>query len=288
MIYSMTAFSRQAEQSNWGKVVWEMRAVNHRFLDCSFKMPENFRQIEMGLRELIREKLQRGRIECALQYKPATKDHSSLSIDKNLVESLVYAINEVKQFMPEAKSVNPLQILAWPNVLQTGEENIEFVQNEIIKLFKRTLDELIVSRAREGGELQKVLEKKLNDIAINKHKIKTKSPEIVQIQRNKILSKFEEFKAELDQQRLEQELVLFAQKVDIMEEIDRLGVHIKEMHRILRDGGYVGKRLDFLLQELNRETNTIASKSVDSEITSVAVEMKVIIEQMREQVQNIE
>jgi uncharacterized protein (TIGR00255 family) len=288
MIYSMTAFARQVDQGDWGSATWEIRAVNHRYLDCSFKVPESFKSLEMQWRELAREKIQRGRIDCILQYKPSSKEHSSFSIDKNLVQNLAYAINEIKQCIPEAKTVSPLQILSWPNVLQVGEENIEAIQDAVTKLFVKMLDELVVARAREGNALQKILEQKLRDIAEREQKIRVRAPKILQLQQAKIMSRFAEIKAELDPQRLEQEMVLLAQRVDIMEELDRLTTHVKETQHVLREGGRIGKKLDFLLQELNREVNTIASKSIDTETTSFAVELKVFIEQMREQVQNVE
>lgn len=288
MIYSMTAFARQIEQGNWGNAIWEIKAVNHRYLDCSFKMPESFKSLEMSLREMVRAKVQRGRVECTLQYKLSEKDYSSLSIDKNLVQSLAHAIDEVKQCIPEAKTVSPLQILSWPNVLQVEEEKLEFMQNMVAKLFEKALHELIASRAREGHALQKILEQKLHEVSAEEQKIRERAPQILQLQHAKIIERLAAVKAELDPQRLEQEMVLLAQKIDVMEELDRLAMHVKEMQRILHDGGYVGKRLDFLLQEFNRETNTIASKSIDAETTSIAVELKVLIEQMREQVQNVE
>lgn len=288
MIYSMTAFARQLDQGDWGSAVWEIRAVNHRYLDCSLKMPESFKSLEMSLRELAREKVQRGRIECTLQYKPSTKNYNSLSVDKNLVKNLAHAIDEIRQHIPEAQSVNPLQILAWPNVLQAEETKIELIQSTVSKLFEKALDELVATRAREGSALQKILEQKLQTISDQEQKIRARVPKILQLQRTKITSRLEEIKAELDAQRLEQEILLLAQRIDITEELDRLMTHVKETQRVLGDGGRVGKRLDFLLQELNRETNTIAAKSIDAETTSVAVELKVVIEQMREQAQNVE
>lgn len=291
MINSMTAFARCDLQKDWGSVAWEIRAVNHRFLDTGFKLPDVFKSLEMELREILRQHMRRGHIDCYLQYKPSNFGFSNLSINTTLVESLAAASAEIKKHFPEANAnINALNVLNWPGVLQGNDESLNEVKGNILELFKQALVVLNANRAREGSALSQLLLTKLQEIKTIVQDIKQCIPGIREIQREKIIGKLRDIQDELDNNRLEQELVYFAQKIDISEETERLETHVQEMLNILQSSKneIVGKRLDFLLQEFNRETNTIASKSVDANITKMAVNMKVIIEQMREQVQNIE
>lgn len=291
MIHSMTAFASGTLQDTWGYISWEIRSVNHRFLDCSMKLPEMFKGLEMELRDVLRQKIQRGRIECNLQYRPiglACGGGGAIDINTTLVQELAAACNTVKQFFLEAKSPNPLQILSWPGVLQTKEDSLTTLNSAVITLFTQTVTRLLDNRNREGEALKQLLETKLRSIAASTQQIKARFPEVLAAQRAKLLDKLREIRATLDTNRLEQEMVFFAQKIDICEEIERLETHIVEMQAALQLKEMVGKRLDFLLQEFNRETNTTMSKSVDAEITKIAMNVKVLIEQMREQVQNIE
>lgn len=287
----MTAFARCDLQKDWGSVAWEIRAVNHRFLDTGFKLPDVFKSLEMELREILRQHMRRGHIDCYLQYKPSSFGFSNLSINTTLVESLAAASAEIKKHFPEANAnINALNVLNWPGVLQGNDESLNEVKGNILELFKQALVVLNANRAREGSALSQLLLTKLQEIKTIVQDIKQCIPGIREIQREKIIGKLRDIQDELDDNRLEQELVYFAQKIDISEETERLETHVQEMLNILQSSKneIVGKRLDFLLQEFNRETNTIASKSVDANITKMAVNMKVIIEQMREQVQNIE
>lgn len=291
MINSMTAFARCDLQKDWGSVAWEIRAVNHRFLDTGFKLPDAFKSLEMELREILRQHMRRGHIDCYLQYKPSNSGFSTLSINTTLVESLAAACTEIKKHFPEANAnLNALNVLNWPGVLQGNDESLNEIKGNILELFKQALVVLNANRAREGAALSQLLLTKLQEIKMIVQDIKQCIPGIREMQREKIVGKLRDIQGELDNNRLEQELVYFAQKIDISEETERLETHVQEMLNILQSSKNeaIGKRLDFLLQEFNRETNTIASKSVDASITKMAVNMKVIIEQMREQVQNIE
>ncbi len=287
MTQSMTTFARCSAQDLWGTAAWEIRIVNHRYFDCALKMPETFRALETNIRLQLQQRLHRGRIECSLRFTPGNQGEPNLSLNVPLVKKLLDAVQEIKSYLPMA-TVDPMKILSWPQVLHSTEEDLTAIQEVILQLFEKTLVELIATREREGEVLAKLIKDKLQDMSNIVVHVKNKMPQILAEQRTKIMKRLEEALVNLDQSRLEQEMVYFAQKVDITEEIDRLEAHIKEVVRVLdRESDPIGKRLDFLMQELNREANTLASKSVDIETTQAAVKLKVLIEQIREQVQNI-
>ena len=288
MIYSMTAFARIIEQSDYGTITWEIRSVNNRNLDCFIKLPEVFRQLEMEIRDRIRRKINRGRIDCMLHYKPEGMKNVKLVLNTPLVKELSKTIEELNNHIAISKTINPMQILSWPEVLVKEEEEIEELHNLVLKVFDKLVEEFLEVRKREGKELVQFIEEKLNSVLVITAKVKPLVPNILANQKAKLLTKLDEIKAELDLPRLEHEMVYFAQKIDILEEIERLETHVKESKFVLKNGGNVGKKLDFLMQELNREANTLASKSVDSETSALAIELKVLIEQMREQIQNLE
>jgi uncharacterized protein (TIGR00255 family) len=287
MIQSMTTFARFSDQGDWGMATWEIRAVNHRYFDCIIKMPESLRALESNIRLRLQKQLHRGRIECMLRFKSGEQSGLNLMLNTNLVKQLADAASEVKKYMPTRPEVDPMKILSWPQVLQAVETDAEAKQEIILKLFEKTLTDLVAMREREGVALAEIMQNKLQEVLVIASKVKSKIPQVLAEQRAKILARLEEIKSDLDQSRLEQEMAYIAQKLDVAEELDRLETHCKEIQRILTAGGNVGKRLDFLMQELNREANTLSSKSTDVEITQAAVELKVLIEQMREQVQNI-
>ncbi|MCK4608128.1 MAG: YicC family protein [Gammaproteobacteria bacterium] len=289
MINSMTAFARCKDQGKWGAITWEIRSVNHRFLDGSFRLPESLRNLELNLRELLRSNISRGRVECFLRYQPGDAAELQLSLNTNLVQQLSKAVQKVNQQLKEPTSaINPLHLLSWNNVLQISETEATFVNNKVMKLFEQTVKELVKVRKQEGAALKKILLQRLQSITAEIAKIKKLLPAIMQQQRTKLLTRLNEIKAEVEPSRLEQELVYLAQKADVAEELDRLTIHVQEVKRVLNSNGAMGKRLDFLMQELNREANTLSSKSADNKTTHAAVELKVLIEEMREQVQNIE
>lgn len=284
----MTASARCKDQGAWGEATWEIRSVNHRFLDCHIHLPDFLSLLETDIREIIRTKLQRGRIDCYLRYKPSAKTELRFAVDENLLGELAKSIALVQSKLGESAPVDPISILSWPHIIKQEESNAGLADAAILSLLKQALKDLVTARAREGAALKVVIERILATIEKEIAKIKHQLPQVLHSAKQKINARFAELKINLDPVRLEQEIVLFAQKADVTEELDRLEIHIKEFNRVLASGRGVGKRLDFLTQELNRETNTLASKSVDAKITQAAVEVKVLIEQIREQVQNLE
>lgn len=286
MIQSMTTFARCSDQGSWGMATWEIKVVNHRYFDCIIKMPEAFRSLEANIRLQLQQRLQRGRVECFLRFTREEQNDTNLILNTELIKKLTTAIGEIKNYLPTSP-VDPMRILSWPQVVQETEVDFVAAQEAVLQLFEKSLADLVITGEREGISLAKVLKDKLQEVLTIVDKVKAKAPQALANQRLKVIKKLEEVATNLDQSRLEQEMVYFAQKIDVAEEIDRLEMHAKEVIRILDGGGTVGKRLDFLMQELNREANTLTSKSTDIEITQLAVELKVLIEQMREQVQNI-
>ncbi len=287
MIHSMTAFSRVEVKGDWGNAVWEIRSVNQRFLETYFRLPEQFRGIEPVLRERFRKALNRGKVECGLRFNanPATK--GKLSLNKDLAEQLLQHASWVNEQTLNSQ-VNPLEIMRWPGVMEAEEADMDSIQADILKGFDQALKEFIAARASEGENMKVLIEQRLDGIVNEAEKVKAHMPEVIQWQRTRIIDKFTEAKIELESTRVEQELVMLAQKMDVDEEIDRLFSHVKETKSILKKGGAQGRRLDFMMQEFNREANTLGSKSINADITNSAVELKVLIEQMREQIQNIE
>lgn len=288
MIYSMTAFARQEVQANWGSAIWELRSVNHRYLEINARLPDALSALEPLIREKIKSKLQRGKLDITLRYKPAVAESSHIKIDAALVQQLVNVQSEITSLVEKNMPFNMMDILRWPGVLLLPEEDMQQIQTDLLIFFEQALNEFIAVRQREGEALEKLLQQRLSAMLNEIGKVEKYLPTILKTQRDKLTHRFHEAKLMIDMMRFEQEMVLFAQKIDVTEEIDRLNTHLKEVARTLQQGGAVGRRLDFLLQELNREANTLGSKSVISETTMAAVELKVLIEQIREQVQNLE
>ncbi len=287
MIYSMTAFARKQLKGDWGTAVWEIRSVNQRYLETYFRLPEQFRGLEVKLKDIFRKRLQRGKIECNLRFEANNSNEQALNMNQELAGQL---IQNAQWVLDKAGSgvLNPMDILAWPGVMQAPEQDLDAITVELMAGFQQTLDEFIDSRAAEGSNLAAFIEQRLAAIAEQAEKVRACMPEVQAWQKARIIKKFEDAKVELDSTRVEQELVLLAQKTDVAEELDRLDSHISESRKILKKGGPVGRRLDFMMQEFNREANTLGSKVINADITAAAVECKVLIEQMREQVQNIE
>ncbi|WP_158973162.1 YicC/YloC family endoribonuclease [Paraglaciecola sp. L3A3] len=287
MIYSMTAFARRELKAEWGTAVWEIRSVNQRFLETYFRLPEQFKSMEPVLRERFRKSLQRGKVECALRFVANDAAVGQLSLNENLAKQLMQAADWV-QSQGSTTGVNPVDILRWPGVIAAEEADMDSIQGDILKEFDLTLKDFIAARATEGANLKVMIEQRLDGIQVEVDKVTGFMPEIIQWQREKIQARFAEAKIELDATRVEQEMVMLAQKVDVAEELDRLVSHISETRKILNKGGAIGRRLDFMMQEFNRESNTLGSKSINTDTTQSAVELKVLIEQMREQIANIE
>lgn len=287
MIRSMTAYARREIKGEWGTASWELRSVNQRYLETYIRMPEQFRSLEPVARERIRARLTRGKIECNLRFEPDSRAHTSLLLNEKLAKQLVESAKWVKMQSDEGE-INPVDILRWPGVMSAEEQDLDTIATEIIMALDGALDDFIVARETEGQALKALIEQRLKGVSAEVVNVRTHMPEVVKWQRERLTTKLAEAEIQLENTRLEQELLLMAQRIDVAEELDRLDAHIKETYNILKKKEAVGRRLDFMMQEFNRESNTLASKSINSEITNSAIELKVLIEQMREQIQNIE
>jgi uncharacterized protein (TIGR00255 family) len=287
MIYSMTAFSRIEIKGDWGNAVWEIRSVNQRFLETYFRLPEQFRGIEPILRERFRKQLNRGKVECNLRFNANPANKSELALNEKLALQLIEHANWVNGHTLNSQ-VNPIEIMRWPGVMEAPENDMSAIQAELLTAFDQALKDFISARASEGENLKAMIEQRLDAISAEADRVQAHMPEVIEWQRNRIIDKFTDANIDLDSGRVEQELVLLAQKMDVAEELDRLNSHVSETRKILKKGGAQGRRLDFMMQEFNREANTLGSKSINTEITASAVELKVLIEHMREQIANIE
>ncbi len=287
MVHSMTAFARRESVGPYGTLSWELRSVNHRYLEPHVRLPEAFRDLEGSVREALRQALARGKVECTLRFAEES-GQSSLTVNHERAAQVVAAAEAVAALIRHPAPIDALGILAWPGVLASNAADPQQLNAAALALFNSALDELKTSRAREGDALAALLNERLDAIQGEVVTLRELVPQMLANQRQKILDRCAEWKVELDPQRLEQEMVLLAQKSDVAEELDRLTTHVQEVRRVLRAGGAAGRRLDFLMQELNREANTLGSKAFDPRSTQTAVTLKVLIEQMREQVQNIE
>lgn len=287
MICSMTGFARKEHKADWGTAVWEIRSVNQRYLETFYRIPENFRALEPNLRDRLRKKLQRGKVECSLRISFNESNTTGINVNEDLAKQLLSAAQWTQQNGADG-NINPSDILKWPGVISSAEADMDSIQKELLALFDGALKEFIQSRASEGDNMKALIEQRLNAISEEASKVESHMPAILEWQKDRIRNKFNEAKIELDDNRVEQEMILIAQKSDVAEELDRLRSHVSETQKILEKGGAIGRRLDFMMQEFNREANTLGSKSINADVTQAAVELKVLIEQMREQIQNIE
>jgi len=283
----MTAFSRYEVKGDWGSAVWEIRSVNQRFLETFFRLPEQFRGIEPLLRERFRKQLNRGKVECNLRFNANSAAKSELALNEKLALQLINHANWINDQTLNSK-ISPLEIMRWPGVMEAAETDISAIQAELLSGFDIALKDFISARASEGENLKGMIEQRLSAISDEAKKVENYMPEVIAWQRTRITDKFNDAKIDLDSTRVEQELVLLAQKMDVAEELDRLNSHVTETQKILKKGGAQGRRLDFMMQEFNREANSLGSKYINTDVTASAVELKVLIEQMREQIQNIE
>ena len=288
MTLSMTAFSRQQQEQEWGSLTWEIRSVNHRYLETSVRLPESFRGLENGVREAVRKRLTRGKVECALRFQSEAKVSSDLHLNTKLIQQLVHANNEIEKITGTSISLNNMEVLRWPGVIEEQDFDKTSIEKQALSLFSAALDDLVATREREGAELQGFIKQRIDSVREIVISIRNKMPEILAKQKQNILDRLADLQAELEPTRLEQEVSLLTQKADVEEELDRLDSHLNEVERVLGTKGQKGRRLDFLMQELNREANTLSSKAIVVETTLNAVELKVLIEQMREQIQNVE
>jgi uncharacterized protein (TIGR00255 family) len=288
MIRSMTAFASSEAQVGSLTINCELRSVNHRFCDISFKLPDRLRFLESDLRTLIGLSVKRGKIECSINYKKQTQDGQAFKINQPAIMALLAATTEIETLMTNPRAFSALEVLAFPGVQQELETDKETLQAGISHLLENALQQLIAVREREGQQLGLlVLERceRMSELVIA---AKSRMPQVLTLLRAKMLDRVAELVASPDFDRLEQEMVFMVQKLDVAEELDRLGTHLTEVQRTLNQHEPIGRRLDFLMQELHREANTLGSKSADKEMTQISIELKVLIEQIREQIQNIE
>ncbi|MEJ4047264.1 YicC/YloC family endoribonuclease [Erwinia sp. SLM-02] len=287
MIRSMTAYARRETKGDWGSAAWELRSVNQRYLETYIRLPEQFRGLEPAIRERIRNRLTRGKVEVNLRFDADPSAQSALVLNEKLAIQLVQAANWVKMQSDEGE-INPVDILRWPGVMSAEEQDLDAISAQLLTLLDGAIDDFITARETEGAALKTLIEQRLQGVSTEVSKVRTHMPDVLKWQRERLVTRLEEAQVQLENNRLEQELVMLAQRVDVAEELDRLEAHVKETYNILKKKEAVGRRLDFMMQEFNRESNTLGSKSINADITASAIELKVLIEQMREQIQNIE
>jgi uncharacterized protein (TIGR00255 family) len=286
----MTAFARSQATTDWGHFSWEIRSVNQRFLEIHFKLPDTLRHLETAIREQLKAALHRGKIEVSLKVQEIHQA-PSLQVNPAMLAALSEAVGQVQQSLPEATHINPLELLNWPGILQTVEPtdaSLEQRTSDILQALPATIETLNAHRQREGEALADIIRKRCQAIETWVEQAQQLLPEVIASHTEKLRQRMLILVEDADELRLHQEVALLAQKLDVQEELDRLRTHLREIDHVLHAKGAVGRRLDFLMQELNREANTLGSKSVDSRVSQISVELKVLIEQMREQIQNIE
>ncbi len=288
MLHSMTGFARESVETDTGTLTWEIRAVNHRYLDVQLKLPEDLRPKEQAFRQQASSSLGRGKVECALYFRQAVHQESEMQIDTELVELIGHRIAELTSKLPNVAAANPIEILRWPGVILQNDVDAEPMFEQAAALFGKALTAINDMRSNEGERIAEMIESRCAEIASIGATVRKRMPEVLAATRAKQKERIEKLDVEADPARLEVELALIAQKIDVDEELDRLDSHLVEIRSALKSGKPVGRRLDFLMQELNREANTLGSKSADAETTKAAVDLKVLIEQMREQIQNVE
>lgn len=284
---SMTAYARISQELNWGSISCELKSVNHRFLEVSFRMPESLREVETELRDMARKKLGRGKIDCSVQI-AFNRSNSSSELDLEAARRHIVMIESIAAEIAKPDAISAVDIMKLPGVLKDSAVDTKQLSKDGIQVFDLALDQMLEGRAREGDKLADMIEQRLVGIEAQIILVRKHLPEILEQQRKRLHEKLAELKGQLDEQRLEQEMVIIANRADVDEELDRLEAHVIEIRRVLDDKSSIGRRLDFLMQELNREANTLGSKSISSITTQASVELKVLIEQMREQIQNIE
>lgn len=287
MIRSMTAFARRDAQGDWGALTCEIRTVNHRYLEPSFRLPDALRELENRFREQVRTGLRRGKVDVALRFQ-STETSPRLEIDEPMAHAVNEAANHINRMLDNPAHLSALDILRWPGVLASAEQDYSGARAAADALFAETMAELLSAREREGERLRPLFEERLTTMGTLVSDVRALMPTLLKAQQETLRKRFEQAKVELDPDRLAQEMVLLAQKSDVAEELDRLDAHIQEVNQVLQSDDAIGRKLDFLMQELNREANTLSSKSIDARVTRAAVDLKVLIEQVREQVQNIE
>ena len=289
MIRSMTGFARRERQGPWGTLTCELRSVNHRYLELSLRLPDDLRGLENDARQLLSGSLRRGKVDAGVYLKGAPAGAVSLEINRAVVEQVVAGAAEVSAIAGHAAAtLNPLDVLRWPGVIRDAERDVTPIAATALELLKETASDLNDARAREGARIRDMLAQRCDSLRDLVAVVRARLPEVSARIRARVLERVAQLGTTIDAERLEQEIALLAYKMDVEEELDRLGSHLTETLQVLDSKEPAGRRLDFLMQELNREANTLSSKSQDAETTRAAVDIKVLIEQMREQVQNVE
>lgn len=289
MVQSMTAFARSEANNELGRISVEIKSVNNRYLEPVFRLPDTLRELEPQLRDRLSKAISRGKVECTLCFNPV-QGGSAIKVNEEAVHHLIQAADQVQALIGPGQAMNVLEVLQWPGVLTHEQESVDIklLAPVLFEQFERCLADFVATRGREGESLAEHIRQRLSKINELVQTAQKVMPAALEAQRQNLENKLGELKQQLDAGRLEAEIVLLAQKADVAEELDRLATHLQEVERILNQNEPIGRRLDFMMQELNREANTLSSKALTSEITNVAVDMKVLIEQMREQIQNIE
>lgn len=288
MIYSMTGFATAIRELAQYALNLDLRSVNHRFLDVQFRLPDELRPFEPEMRELVVAQVQRGKVECRVNLTAVTTLAIPSQINVERLQELQQLNQRVHALLPGCQALRVIDVLRWPNVLATDTLPLEELHASCLELLYTALQDFNMSRNREGEKLKAVLLERVSGIEVLVSSIVPRVPQLIAAYQEKLGARLREAMMSNDDDRIRQEVALFAAKIDIDEELSRLRTHLQEIRRALDQGGIVGKRLDFLMQELNRETNTVGSKSVDVTVSQIAVDIKVLIEQMREQIQNIE
>ncbi|UCC56088.1 MAG: YicC family protein [Gammaproteobacteria bacterium] len=288
MIRSMTAFARQEAVTDQGTLSWELRSVNHRYLEMAIRLPDELRAAEPAVRARINERLGRGKVDAACRFRPVVPAAAPVELDEDYLARLLAVCREVDAHLPQSAPLSPMEVLRWPGVVREEEQDVGPLIEAAMALLDETLDQLIATRETEGEKIHGLLLQRCDAAAELVARARERLPEITAALCEKLRTRLAELNVPADPGRLEQELVFLVQKIDVDEEMHRLEGHINEVRDVLQRDEPVGRRLDFLMQELNREANTLGSKSAAAETTNISVELKVLIEQMREQVQNTE
>ena len=288
MIHSMTAYARQEVAEAWGTVVWEIRSVNHRYLECHLRLPDPLRPLEGKIRELLRVQLHRGKVDCYCHFALGAEDNPVIAVNESLAKALIQAHHRVNNWLLAPSALNAMEVLQWPGVIQDKSVLPPEFLEKVQAVFLEGVKQLVECRRQEGEALQAFVTERLIKIDEKTHALTVLQASLQSKQRARLKQRLEALQTEVEPERFEQELVLLLQRWDIAEEVDRLKTHCAAFHKAIKQKGSVGRRLDFLLQEMHREVNTMGSKANEMDVTNEVVELKVLIEQIREQVQNIE
>jgi len=288
MSHSMTAYAQRVEATPWGDITCELRSVNHRYLEISPRLGEELRHMEPEVRETIGKKIKRGRVECTMRLQSRGEWSDELELDVDRVRRMVAVAEKLQAEIPVLEPLRTIDVMRWPGILRSAEYDQEGLAKATLTALEAALKEFVAVRRREGDRLMELLRQRLGEMDKIVAQVRTLLPDVYAAFRERIQTRLGEVRNEMDPARLEQEMVVYIQRADVAEEVDRLGVHLEELAAVLKQDQPVGRRLDFLMQEINREANTLGSKSVDTRLTQASVELKVLIDQMREQIQNIE